>query len=153
MILLDFVKKSLSVVAPVLQKFFANFDRLVSVRWEFSLRGIIELTIDLQFCYYLIYSFFFINKFQIAKLTCVEKNPVPKSYSTQYLLYSTQYLLIWSSSVLHSHLHLKLIDVKYLHEYISFKLRIRGKTCKFLSLYRHVVKTEMNLKSFSRTQN
>ena len=41
-----------------------------------------------------------------------------------------------------SHLHLKLIDVKYLHEYISFELRIRGKTCKFLSLYRHVVKTE-----------
>ena len=41
----------------VVQKFVEPVDRLVSVRWEFSLRAVIELTRDLKFCYYLIYSF------------------------------------------------------------------------------------------------
>ena len=31
---------------------------------------------------------------------------------------------------------MKLIDVKYLHECVNFELRIGGKICKFLSLYR-----------------
>ena len=35
-----------------------------------------------------------------------------------------------------SYLPLKLIEAKYLHEYINFELRIGGKTCKFLLLYR-----------------
>ena len=33
-------------------------------------------------------------------------------------------------------LPIKLIDVKYLHESLNFELRIGGKFCKFLSLYR-----------------
>ena len=47
--LLDSVRKCLSVVTHVVQKFVEHLDRLVSVRWEFSLRGIIELTKDLKF--------------------------------------------------------------------------------------------------------
>ena len=35
-----------------------------------------------------------------------------------------------------SYLPLELIDIKYLHEWINFELRIRGKICTFLSLYR-----------------
>ena len=33
-------------------------------------------------------------------------------------------------------LPIKLIDVKYLHESLNFELRIGGKICKFLFLYR-----------------
>ena len=33
-------------------------------------------------------------------------------------------------------LPIKLIDLKYLHESLNFELRIGGKICKFLSLYR-----------------
>ena len=33
-------------------------------------------------------------------------------------------------------LPIKLIDVKYLHESLNFELRIGGRICKFLSLYR-----------------
>ena len=57
MMLLDSFRKYLSVMTHVAQKSVENVDRLVSVRWEFSLRAIIELTIDPKFCYYLIYSF------------------------------------------------------------------------------------------------
>ena len=35
-----------------------------------------------------------------------------------------------------SYLRLLLIDVKYLYECINFELRIGGKICKFLSIYR-----------------
>ena len=55
--LLDSVGKSLAVMTDILQKFVEHFDRLVSVRWEFSPRRMIELTKDLEFCYCLIYSF------------------------------------------------------------------------------------------------
>ena len=46
--LLDSARKCLSVVTHVVQKFVEHVYRLVSVRWEFSLRGIIGLTIDIK---------------------------------------------------------------------------------------------------------
>ena len=55
--LLDSFRKYLAVMTHILQKFVEHFDRLVSMRWEFSPRGIIELTKDLKFCYRLIYHF------------------------------------------------------------------------------------------------
>ena len=55
---LDSVRKYLSVMTQTVQKFVEHVDRLVSMRWEFSLCDIIELTIDLKFWYCLIYSFF-----------------------------------------------------------------------------------------------
>ena len=58
MMLLDSVQKYLSVVTQTVQKFVEHVDRLVSMRWEFSLCDIIELKIDLKFCYCLIHSFF-----------------------------------------------------------------------------------------------
>ena len=53
--LLDSVRKCLAVMTYVIEKFVEHFDRLVPVRWEFSLRGIIELTKDLKCGYSLIY--------------------------------------------------------------------------------------------------
>ena len=54
---IDSAWKCLSVVTHVVQNFVEHVYWLVSLRWEFSLRGTIELTIDLKFCYCLIYSF------------------------------------------------------------------------------------------------
>ena len=64
MMLLVSARKCLSVVTHVVQKYVKRVDQLVSVRWDFSLGGITELTEDLKFCYYLTY--FFINKFHLA---------------------------------------------------------------------------------------
>ena len=50
------LKMSLSGNSAV-QKFVEHVHRLVSVRWEFSLRGIIELTKDLKCGYCLVYPF------------------------------------------------------------------------------------------------
>ena len=45
-------------------------------------------------------------------------------------------------------LPIKLIDVKYLHESWNFELRIGGKTCKFLSLYRSPSQNKDDFKKF-----
>ena len=66
--LLDSIQKCLAMMTHVVQKFVEHFDPLVSVWWELSLRGIIELTKDLTFCNCLIH-YFFINKFYLAILT------------------------------------------------------------------------------------
>ena len=47
-----------------------------------------------------------------------------------------------------SYLPLKLIDVRYLHGWIKFKLRIGGKLVTFCLFIDNLVKTEMNLKRF-----
>ena len=43
---------------------------------------------------------------------------------------------------------MKLIDVKYLHQYINFELRIVGKNFKFLSLYRLPSQNRNEIKRF-----
>lgn len=54
-------------------------------------------------------------------------------------------MIIWTSSntkrggvLIHyqNFLSIKLIDPKYLHKSLNFQLRIIGKVCKFVSLYR-----------------
>ena len=45
-------------------------------------------------------------------------------------------------------LTIKLIDVKYLHASLNFALRIGGKICKFLSLYRSPNQNKDNLETF-----
>ena len=46
MMLLDSVLKGPSVVTHIVQKFVKHVNRIVSVQWEFSPRGSIEITID-----------------------------------------------------------------------------------------------------------
>ena len=43
---------------------------------------------------------------------------------------------------------MKLIDFKYLNECISFKLRIGGKVCTFLSLYRSLSQNREEFETF-----
>ena len=57
MMVLDSAWKYLSVVTHAVQKFVEHVDRLVSVRWEFSVSSIIELAKDIKFYNCLIYSF------------------------------------------------------------------------------------------------
>ena len=49
MMLLVSARKCLSVVTHVVQKYVKHVDQLMSVRCEFSLCGITELTEDLKF--------------------------------------------------------------------------------------------------------
>ena len=64
------------------------------------------------------------NNFQIPRHSSARADHPSNTKRSRVLLYYKSFLPI------------KLIDVNYLNECISFELRIGGKVCKFLSLYR-----------------
>ena len=46
-------------------------------------------------------------------------------------------------------LHLRVLDIKYLHEWINFKLKIGGKLCYIIALYRSPSQSQDDFEKFS----
>ena len=50
-------------------------------------------------------------------------------------------------------LPLQVLDIQYLHECISFELKVRDKSCNFVAIYRSLARHKTNLENFPITLN